>query len=558
MPEFKPLAILLASSLLMGTPVLARDASWKVLSNPDIQQVSNIRKSEDSATKTQTAPADSSAKTLAVISRALLISPEGCILSRVEPGETVTVQLIIKDSAIKTEDLFGQDKPTRKKILRAIDITHKTDDSFEGTDEPIITVHSAPNERLEYTVRFENVRCTGNGNLFSIRVAYPDLRLSSPDLSTEFRQCVPNASDSKNPDDSSSSSPDTNPDGEVQPETGEDANDQPAPEAGDSQENGSRTSSAPTPYIIVDQYTYGNTVEAGKTFTLAFTARNTSRTIPVENIMVSLETDEGLAITSSSNSFYIDSIPDGGAITKEIKMKAISIEKSSSPAVTLSFRYEYVVDGERQSKDTTEKISIPVIEPDRFTITPPEIPENLPAGNEVELAFAYVNKGKATLANVEAILDADGLETPAKTQNIGNIESGKSGTIVFVVTPSEMKTYKPKVTISYEDPSGETVKKTFDLTLTAGEPAPVTDPNVSGNNPYGEMEEQTGSSMGWIGLLAGGIIALLIGLVGWKFWKKKQKAKEQAELDDFLDDDLFGEEPDKTDPSDSMADRNKE
>lgn len=76
MPEFKPLAILLASSLLMGTPVLARDASWKVLSNPDIQQVSNIRKSEDSASKTQTAPADSSAKTLAVISRALLISPK--------------------------------------------------------------------------------------------------------------------------------------------------------------------------------------------------------------------------------------------------------------------------------------------------------------------------------------------------------------------------------------------------------------------------------------------------------------------------------------------------
>ena len=57
-------------------------------------------------------------------------------------------------------------------------------------------------------------------------------------------------------------------------------------------------------------------------------------------------------------------------------------------------------------------------------------------GEEAEISLAYVNKGKDDIANVEATVVGEGVDTPARTQYLGNITAGTSGNIGFALTPT--------------------------------------------------------------------------------------------------------------------------
>lgn len=287
-----------------------------------------------------------------------------------------------------------------------------------------------------------------------------------------------------------------------------------------------------TPYIIVERYTYGeNSVQAGKTFDLTVFFKNTSKTLPVENIMMSLETDEGLSITSSSNTFYIESLAPQGTLSKTIQMKATGQSQSSSPSINISFRYEYVDDGTRQSQTTSERISIPVIEPDRFEVTVPQAPENAMAFEETVLSFPYVNKGKGTLSNVAVKVEGD-IPCLSPVQNLGNFEAGKSGSIDVIVTPEEAKEYTFTVVVTYENASGDPVELKYPFTMMVSEPAPIFPDKPM---PAPENPEQT-SSMNWL-LIALVVLAIFVplGIFGWKKAKKKKKNKDETQQDEDTD-----------------------
>ena len=65
------------------------------------------------------------------------------------------------------------------------------------------------------------------------------------------------------------------------------------------------------------------------------------------------------------------------------------------------------------------------------------VPETVNVGEEAEVTMAYVNKGKDDISNVEAIVEGDGVDTPARTQYLGNITAGTSGTIGFALSPTD-------------------------------------------------------------------------------------------------------------------------
>ena len=513
------LPLCVALSMAMGTPVLAQETTPDP--TPSDQPDTPVTPADPTDPDDKPGTILQDAKTLVVVSRSHLLSEDGKIVTRLEADQKCTIELVLKDSAILTKELFNTDKPTQEELTKAIDITHKTDDGFSGQSDPILTLNSKPDERLMITAKFENQTYTGTSNVFQFNVAYPSLRLKSDELTVTFRQCV--ESTQEDPSDPSE----------------DPGTDQPSDWGGGWSDPGGTSEPvqipAATPYIIVEKYSYGGEqVEAGKTFKLSFTCKNTSKTLPVENIMVSLDTEEGLSITSSSNTFYIESIPANGAVTKEIEMKALSNEKSSSPSINISFRYEYVADNSRQSQTSSERISIPVYEPDRLEITPPSVPEDIPTGSEVDLEFTYVNKGKGTLSNVEAKLDCEGLECLNPVQNLGNFESGKSGSIDFIVIPAEAKEYKIKIQITYEDASGEEVKKEFPIDLAVYE-APVIE---LPEEPMPGMEEPTqNNAIGVLGWIAGLLALLIAGLFGWRCWKKKKAIKQEEELAEGLNDD---------------------
>lgn len=273
-----------------------------------------------------------------------------------------------------------------------------------------------------------------------------------------------------------------------------------------------------TPHIIISKYTYGGeSVQAGKKFDLSIEFRNTSKSLAVENILMSVETEEGLTITNSSNTFFFENLGAGAVRSQKIPMKALNMDKSSSPSCTVSFTYEYVDGDQRLEKTAQERIAIPVTEPDRFELEAPKDLTPAVAGQEYTLSVPYNNKGKGTVYNLEAYVEGD-MTTLSPKQNLGNIDSGRSGSIDLILTPQEAGDHTFKAVIAWENTAGEEVKKSFELTLPVQE-------NIPAAPEGGEMmlmEEET-PSIPW-GWLAAGLIVLAAAAFWWLRSRKKKKA----------------------------------
>ncbi len=273
-----------------------------------------------------------------------------------------------------------------------------------------------------------------------------------------------------------------------------------------------------TPHIIISKYTYGGeSVQAGKKFDLSIEFRNTSKSLAVENILMSVETEEGLTITNSSNTFFFENLGAGAVRSQKIPMKALNMDKSSSPSCTVSFTYEYVDGDQRLEKTAQERIAIPVTEPDRFELEAPKDLTPAVAGQEYTLSVPYNNKGKGTVYNLEAYVEGD-MTTLSPKQNLGNIDSGRSGSIDLILTPQEAGDHTFKAVIAWENTAGEEVKKSFELTLPVQENIPAA-PEGGEMMP---MEEET-PSIPW-GWLTAGLIVLAAAAFWWLRSRKKKKA----------------------------------
>lgn len=298
--------------------------------------------------------------------------------------------------------------------------------------------------------------------------------------------------------------------------------------------------SAATPNIMISAYDYGKKVAAGSEFKLHLEVKNTSAAKNIENIVASMAMPEDLTIASSSNTFYIRSLSAGAVFDYDIKLQALSTAKAMSSAITLNFVYEYVDGEERKQVTSEEQISIPIYQPDRLSAELAAQESEIYAGNEAAVSVAYVNKGKGTLYNVEALIetDADVLESK---QNLGNFDAGSNGSIEFYVTAYEPGTLDGTITINYEDENMEI--KTMEIpfsydVLDAGE----MEGGYYEEEFFGDMdegEEETDNSgnkklLAAILIVLAVIAAIVIVIVIVKKIKKKRQLRIQ-QLEDMMD-----------------------
>lgn len=439
------------------------------------------------------------------------------------------------------------------------------DCDFQTNKEPSITLLSDASQYLTIEVTLEDVYWTGDGSSFFWYISYPAKKLngtmgSFPILILDETP----ASDSSKPQDES----DANPSQDLQEPSDEQdpanlanlqtlADTQAPAQSADSlittpnapnlsvvnettEREGQEMTpiSQPAPNLIIEKYSYGaDSVTAGSTFDLNIEFYNTSRKLAVENIVMSVETGEGLSIANSSNTYYFEKIGPQSHTSQTIKLKALGSDQTTSSTITVTFSYEYVDLDTRQSRTNSEKIAIPVYQPDRLEITEPTLPTEIYAGNEMILTFPYVNKGKSTLYNVSATIES---EIPAlqKVQNLGNFEPGKSGNIDIILEPDQPGEYPLKVDLLYENASGEEIHKTFEYTIPVAQMDMPTEPIYEDPMPI-EEPEQNNHSMTWI--VAAGIAAAA-ALGGFIFWKKKKKKKTAEQFDDT---DWFADDGDK-------------
>ena len=291
------------------------------------------------------------------------------------------------------------------------------------------------------------------------------------------------------------------------------------------------TVDSPVPNIIITRFDYGGaSVAAGSNFNLSFKFKNTSSSVKVENLVATVDGGEGLTLNGSSNTFYFEKVGAGSEKTVSLPMKAARTITGSAQPVSVSFKYEYVDKSKRTPVTSEQKITIPVYQPDRFEISKPTVPVMVYAGEETSLSMNYVNKSKSEISNVEAEIEGN-IESVTPFQNIGNLEPGKSGTIVFAVTALEPGEAEFTIKVTYEDGNGDTKTREFPVVLNV-EAMDYPDPGME--EPAPETEESGGIS--WP-LVIGIIIA--VAAASFIIIKKKKKAaaaRKEAEMWDNWDD----------------------
>lgn len=267
------------------------------------------------------------------------------------------------------------------------------------------------------------------------------------------------------------------------------------------------------PNVVVSDFQFGeSTVAAGGRFPLDFTLLNTGKR-PVENMIVTVD--------GGTNTFYYEKIPAAGKQRQSIRMQALTTAKSGAQSISVSCKYEYV-DGSKRSSATSEvRLSVPVMQPDRFQVNAPVLPDMIRAGEEVTLSLPYVNKGKEEVSNVETSIEGE-VDTPSASQYLGNFDSGKSGNIGFIFTPREAGRTELTLKVSYEDANQTLRTLTFPVTLEVQE---AFDADLELNDLPDE-EPQSGFGL-WF-WLAGGAAVVLIG--GGVIWMRRRKNTAQTEL----------------------------
>jgi hypothetical protein len=307
--------------------------------------------------------------------------------------------------------------------------------------------------------------------------------------------------------------------------------------------DGATPLAGPVPNIIITNFAYGgDSVAAGSKFNLDFTFQNKGQ-VAVTNMVVTVDGGESFAIAGGTNTFYVDALWAGYAMTQSVPMQALASAKSGAQSVTVNFRYEYVDAGARSSSQSDVKISVPISQPDRFEISDPVVPDQVIAGQENTVTMEYVNKGKGDIANVEATMEGEGFDATMKTQYVGNVASGATGTIGYAFTPHASGELKTTLKVTYEDSDGQTKTKEFPLTMSVAD-APAADQPGASDSVEGRGGDRGLPVPAYVAI-AVGVVAVIAAIVLLVRRRRKQKAKKN-DIDEDWDDWSEGKD-DKTD-----------
>ena len=303
---------------------------------------------------------------------------------------------------------------------------------------------------------------------------------------------------------------------------------------------------ASTPYVIVDEYSFagGSTqVAAGMDFMLNLNCINTHSKIDLENIIMKVTTSDGLQLTSSSNTFFMDRLKRSDSFSKSLAISALSSAEAKSHTITVAFEYEYIADGARKQGKMSQDISIPVVQADRFSADPITNVAEMTVGEEIDIVSKYMNKSRGQLYNLTAeLLCEDTINCEEKIIHGGNLQAGASGEMEFSIAGAAPGTFSCEILYTYEDAMGNAKETRVPFTVTfieaptyewdqpVMEEFPMDDMMVDEfGNPIDPMAVEKGLSQNQILLIGGGAAVVVLAAV--LIIHKRKKAKE------FEDDD---------------------
>ncbi|MDF2988569.1 MAG: hypothetical protein K0R50_4079 [Eubacterium sp.] len=253
------------------------------------------------------------------------------------------------------------------------------------------------------------------------------------------------------------------------------------------------------PRLIIDKYSIEpKTLNAGQEFTLNLSILNTSKSAKIQNVKVSIASDDGTFTTVDSNSFYIDGISPKSRLQKKIVLS--SKPDAAAKQYMLSINYEYE-DDKGTAYTNKDTIGIPLQQTQRLTIGELNISSEAFVGNPIPVNISFYNMGKSTLYNLMIKLDGK-FKVEGSSYFVGNFEPGKTDSFDGTIIPDAPGKISGSVLFTYEDAAGKAYEVRKEISANVTEMPVPQEPGIDGQLP---VDPSTKKIPLWA-YIAGGVV----------------------------------------------------
>lgn len=304
--------------------------------------------------------------------------------------------------------------------------------------------------------------------------------------------------------------------------------------------SGSGSMGEGAPNVILSGYDIGaEQIAAGETFDLSLDFYNTSADIAVENLIMTVNAAGDISIYGGGNTYFYKDLSAAGALHEDVKLRALATAATGTSSVSISFKYDYISNGTRNTVSTDQTLYIPIYQPDKMTFDVSVPSYSVTAGNEVYITTTYMNKGRSDIGNCKAEIVGD-VSALSTSKVLGNLAPGANGSFDFIVTPYMAGQCEFTIKITYDDAMLNEVVKEYPVSFPVEE---MFIPDNSGDDWGADdvpIEEESGFPwfILWIGIgvvVVAGVVVLIVVL---KKRSGKKKNKKLTEDDINWEDDL--------------------
>lgn len=275
------------------------------------------------------------------------------------------------------------------------------------------------------------------------------------------------------------------------------------------------------PRILISKYSIDSTpVPAGEEFIATVTLRNTSETMSVQNMVVTVSCDSAnFVLKNDSSTIYIDKLGAGETMDVEIKYDTDLETAPQRYNINLAMSYD---NSDAMSLSSSGSIIVEVAQVPDVELAPFNIEPEVNAGETMQISFQVLNLGRSPIYNARIELSAPGLY-PVGTGFVGNMEPGTSATTnldVFIGMKEDSEerygATNGTVTLIYEDAGGEEYVQEVEIDTNI-QALIISAPAVE------EEEEEKTAGQWWFSVGIGGLViaALAVSLGRKRTYKSK-------------------------------------